>query len=173
MNARTVATLSALAVLALAGCGTTPGMVANPPPASTPQTQSVQSQPWTTKTAAQIVQAMRPTIPQVTKVTVWTETTDANQLLGRPNQYTSAASLADKRAPAGETGVDAGATVEVFATLDDAQQRADYIAAIKQGGLMGTEYHTIAGTALLRVTGTLTPTASRVYAAAFTAAVLR
>jgi hypothetical protein len=113
---------------------------------------------------------MRPSIPQVTKVTVWTEATDENNLLGRPFQYTSAASMADKRVPAGQTGVDAGATVEVFLTDYDAQNRADYIAGFKQGGLLGTEYQTVAGNALLRVTGTLTPTASRAYVAAFAAA---
>lgn len=168
-----------LAVCAIAGCGPTPSPNAGQPSQTiSSQTESPQEQwakshpsPYISKTAGQIAQAMRPKIPQVATMVVWTESNDPNNLMGRPFQYTSAASLYDERVAPGETGVDAGATIEVFVVDYDAQNRADYIASLKQGGLMGTEYQTLIGNALLRVTGTLTPTANEAYVAAFKSAV--
>jgi len=104
---------------------------------------------------------------------VWTAETDPNKLLGRPGSYTSAATVIDTRVdcdePA-EPGIDCGARVEVFATAGAAKKRSDYIQGILEGGgVLGTEYHTLAGGTLLRVTGELTPKQAAVYAAKFKA----
>ncbi|MEU4190406.1 hypothetical protein AB0E69_00755 [Kribbella sp. NPDC026611] len=102
-------------------------------------------------------------------VKVWTAENDPNKLLGRPGQYTSSATLIDKSLPCHDPGVDCGATIEVFATAAETTKRAAYIASLRTGGMLGTEYHTIVGSTLLRVTGELTPKVNAKYAAAFKA----
>lgn len=141
-----------LAVLTLAACGgKTP--VANTAPE--PQT------------AGQIATTMA-----AGKVTVWTAETDPNRLLGRPGGYTSAATIVDSRLTCTEVATDCGATVEVYPTAAEAQARSEYIQSILGGGgVLGTEYHYFEGTALLRVTGELTPDQAKVYATKFQAAV--
>ena len=145
-----------LAVTALAGCGgKTPVAQTGPAP------QAVSQKP-----AGDIAKAMT-----LGTVTVWTAATDQNQLLGRPGGYTSAATIMDKRLKCTDPATDCGATVEVFATPDQALARSQYIQGILAGGgILGTEYHTIAGSSLLRVTGQLTPEQAKVYADKFTAA---
>ncbi|WP_307103290.1 hypothetical protein [Arthrobacter globiformis] len=94
---------------------------------------------------------------------------DSNKLLGRPGQYTSAAWIADSGATPGETGVDGGATVEVFETAADAKTRSEYILGVlkEMGPAFGTEWHHLKGTTLLRVSGKLSPSVNTQYKAAF------
>ncbi len=113
---------------------------------------------------------MRTGVPEITDALIYDETTDPNDLLGRPNGYTAAASLTDSRAsdPDGTGGIDRGAVLEVWPTPADAQARADYIAALQKGNtLLGSEYHHVRGNVLLRVSGQLPPNVDQVYAAAF------
>jgi hypothetical protein len=145
-----------VAVLALAGCG-----------GKTPAAQTVPSATTSQRTAGEIATAMG-----MGKITVWTAVTDENHLLGRPGGYTSAATIMDKRISCTDPtdpGTDCGATVEVFATPDQALARSQYIQSL-MGGIFGTEYHYLAGTALLRVTGTLTPDVAMQYDTKFEAA---
>lgn len=117
-----------------------------------------------------LVQQMRTGVPEITDALIYDETSDPNDLLGRPNGYTAAASLTDSRAsdPAGTGGIDLGAVLEVWPTPADAQARADYIAALQKGNtLLGSEYHHVRGNVLLRVSGQLPPSVNEVYAAAF------
>jgi hypothetical protein len=117
-----------------------------------------------------LVQQMRTGVPEITDALIYDETTDPNDLLGRPNGYTAAASLTDSRAsdPAGTGGIDLGAVLEVWPTPADAQARADYIAALQKGNtLLGSEYHHVRGNVLLRVSGQLPPSVNEVYAAVF------
>jgi len=157
--------IAMLAALALAGCSDqTP--VAQTPPASTTSTVV------THHTAGELATALG-----MGTVTVWTAATDENQLLGRPGGYTSAATVTDKRLPCpdkADPGTDCGATVEVFPTDDEAVRRSEYIQSILGGGgILGTEYHYFAATALLRVTGQLTPDQAKVYAEKFQTAASR
>lgn len=146
-------TMVLLAVLALAGCG-----------GKTPVAQTGPEPTPVVKTAGDIANAMA-----LGKVTVWTAETDPNRLLGRPGGYTSAATIVDKRITCTETATSCGATIEVYPTADEALTRSQYIQSLL-GGALGTEYHYFTGTALLRVTGELTPDQAKVYAAKFEAA---
>jgi alkanesulfonate monooxygenase SsuD/methylene tetrahydromethanopterin reductase-like flavin-dependent oxidoreductase (luciferase family) len=145
-----------LAVLALAGCG-----------GKTPVTQTVPEPSVTTsatRTAGEIATEMG-----IGPVTVWTAATDKNQLLGRPGGYTSAATITDRRVSCTpDPDTSCGATVEVYPTEGEALARSQYIQSILAGqAWLGTEYHTIQGSALLRVTGQLTPEQAKVYADKF------
>lgn len=157
---RTIA--AAAAVLILTGCS------GNTNTNEPTQSQSPTAHP--VKAAGEVVNAMKPHIKQATAVKVWTPETDPNQLMGRPGQYVSSATLVDSRTACtdAQPGVDCGATVEVFASEAEAAQRAAYIDSILKGSTMlGTEYHTLEGATLLRVTGKLPPAQNEVYAAAF------
>lgn len=118
--------------------------------------------------AGAAAESLRATNTNITEVTVYDETNDPNNLIGRPGQYTSAARLTDARAAGGD-GIDAGAVVEVFATPQDAQARSDYIqdTLAELGPAFGTEWHHLQGSHLLRVSGTLVPSVNDEYAAAW------
>src|SRR5690606_14641680 len=98
----------------------------------------------------------------------YTEDSDPNDLIGRPGGYVSAAAI-DDDALDGDSGVSRGAVIETFGSKAEAQDRSDYIQnALKEGGpAFGTEWHHLAGTALLRVSGDLKPSINDLYAAAW------
>jgi hypothetical protein len=103
----------------------------------------------------------------------YTEDTDPNNLIGRPGGYTSATFAYDNRVPDCKAKPESmcGAQVEQFANEADAKRRLDYIAGIyKAAPILGTEYLTVEGSTLLRVTGELKPAVNRAYVAAFKAA---
>lgn len=104
-----------------------------------------------------------------TKIVVLTEDTDPNDLLGRPNGYTSAAVAFDGTLdPCSKPGVDCGLTIEVWPSPEEVTRRAEYIqGALKAAPMLGTEYHAPRGTALLRGSGKLKPSVWQKYKAAF------
>jgi len=117
----------------------------------------------------EVAAALQSQVPTITGITEVTEANDANNLIGRPGQYVSAAWIADSAADPAQTGIDGGAVVETFATPENTQTRSDYIQGVLQGagGVLGTEYHYLNGTVLLRVSGILMPSQAAVYEEAF------
>ncbi len=79
------------------------------------------------------------------------------------------------RAPArsatrNKPGIVCGAGVEQWPDAAAAQQRADYLKAVLSAApILGTEYATLRGNLLLRVSGKLHPSVADLYRAAFTA----
>ena len=107
-------------------------------------------------------------VPSVKKVVTITEDNDPNHLIGRPNGYVSAAILYDAGTKCSSLGASCGATVAVWPTPADAERRSAYFLGLrKDTPACGTEYHTVRGAALLRVTGQLKPSVAAQYAAAF------
>lgn len=107
-------------------------------------------------------------VSTITKVVTITEDNDPNSKIGRPNGYTDAAVIYDKSASCSSLGADCGATIEVWPTEAEAKARSEFIQkALKDAPALGTEYHTLSGTTLLRVTGKLKPSLAKEYAAAF------
>ncbi|MFC3741176.1 hypothetical protein [Paractinoplanes deccanensis] len=117
-------------------------------------------------TATAIIEKLGKAQLGLTGVVTQTEDTDPNNLLGRPNGYTSRAS-ADLPGgdAAGERGsIDRGLVVEVFDTADLAQRRSDYIQGLqKDNPLLGSEWHyrTADGTGLVRVSGKVKPSLAK------------
>jgi hypothetical protein len=100
------------------------------------------------------------------------ENTDPNNLLGRPNGYTSRASfdLSGGDPESKPYGIDRGGVIEVFADAAAAKTRADYIAGLqKQSPILGTEYHYLNGPVLVRITGKVKPSDAAKYEAAVAA----
>ncbi len=111
-----------------------------------------------------MAKALKAGIPSITKLVTITEDNDPNNLIGRPNGYTAAVVVYDKRVKCTELGVDCGASVEQWRTADDAKQRARYIAKVQKGApVLGSEYHYLLGRVLVRVTGELKPSEANDY----------
>jgi hypothetical protein len=132
------------------------------------------SEPKTAPDAATLAKALQAASGgHIKSLWTYTEDTDPNNLIGRPGGYTSATFAYDNRVPDCKAKPESmcGAQVEQFANEADAKRRLDYIAGIyKAAPILGTEYLTVEGSTLLRVTGELKPTVNRAYVAAFKAA---
>ncbi|MGS2645807.1 hypothetical protein [Streptosporangium sp. G12] len=119
--------------------------------------------PTTELDAAGVIKAITQQGLPVTLTVTYTEETDPNKQLGRPNGYTSKASFTDSRIDAAEVAgvkegdVGLGGSVEVFDDADQAEQRAAYIQEIGEKMPMLSEYDYVAGPVLLRVSKQLTP----------------
>lgn len=168
------------AALALSGCagavdmaketlGMTPTASAPTEPATAPAATETSASPTPTpqaKDATELAEAVKQ--PSTTKVVTITEDNDPNNLIGRPNGYVSAAVLYESSVKCDDLGADCGATIEVFASPEEAQARSDYIQAmLKEAPVLGSEYNTVVGPALLRVSGKVKPSVATQYADAF------
>lgn len=109
----------------------------------------------------------------ISNVQVYTAETDKNNLLGRPNQYTSKVNFADTRVDQPSPEIAAagagpyGGTIEVFDNNADAQKRYDYVKAISGSSSLFVEYSYLFNNVLLRIDGKLTPDQAAQYEAAF------
>lgn len=161
-----------LAVLALASCG---GDAAAPTttvtqtaPAVVGETTPAAVEPVTDEPADASAWAEKIKQETTTKIETITEDNDPNDLIGRPNGYESAAVLFDSSVECDELGSDCGAVIEVFPAAEEAQARSDYIQGVlKDNPMFGTEWHSVRGTALLRVSGEIKPSVANGYTAAF------
>ena len=177
---RAVTAVAALALLAGCAGADEPADPApapsaeSPAPTSEPGAGEPEPEPETSEPAADLevdaaalAAALVDAVDSATGFTEYTEDSDPNDLIGRPGQYVSAASIADDGAE-GDRGVDGGAVIEVFASESDAQARSEYILAILEDSPMfGLEWHHLDGVALLRVSGALKPSVNEVYAEAW------
>lgn len=93
----------------------------------------------------------------------YTEETDTNQLLGRPNQYTSKINVADTRVEQTDSDDPIGFSIEVFSNSEDALARQEYIGSIIEKMPMMAEYDYINDYILIRVNKSLTPSQAEEY----------
>lgn len=118
----------------------------------------------TEMTAEEIVTKLKESGLPIGNEIVYTEETDPNDLLGRPNQYTSKVNFADDRAEQYDVDEDpAGGTVEVFESSKDAKDRHDYIETISEGVSILQEYLYLHDKVFLRVSYDLTPEQAEEY----------
>ena len=170
-------TIAGLAVvLALAGCGgsnDTPNTPAAGPTSAAATTKAPEPPAPTPVDAKQVLAKLTAAKLGLTHGAVQDEDTDPNNLLGRPNGYTSRAS-ADM--PGGDPeskkyGIDRGLVIEVFANEADADARSKFIqTTLKCMQMLGTEYHYRAdqGRVLVRVSGKVKPSLAKKVEAALT-----
>jgi len=120
-------------------------------------------------TAAEVVEGLRAAGLPVGAVTVYDASTDPNEQLGRPGQYTSKASFADTRIGTVVDGVGGGGDVEAFDDQAALTKRADYLEIGANSPPIGGWYQYTAGNVILRVSFTLTPDQAAPYDAALQA----
>lgn len=117
-------------------------------------------------TAEQVTSELEKAGLPLTNVSIVTAANDDNQLLGRPNQYTSKVFFFDKRHAKTADSNDGENTVEVFANSDDAKRRRDYVDEIAKSMPMVTQYQVLQGRTLVRLDKALTPAEAEEYKAA-------
>ncbi|MEU4814899.1 hypothetical protein AB0G03_04525 [Micromonospora aurantiaca] len=161
----TLVTLTAV-TLALAGCAdnSANGSQAASPAATTSAAEKAPPAP--PMDAKAVLTKLTVANLGTTHGTVQDEDNDPNNLLGRPNGYTSRAS-ADL--PGGDTeadkyDIDRGLVIEVWPTADDADRRSKFVQdTLKSMQMLGTEYHYRAdqGRVLVRVSGKVKPSLAK------------
>jgi hypothetical protein len=160
MNRLSAALVAGIAVGVLAGCGSSTPAAVKPSAVKTAAIVPADA----TAVAAQV----KAGVSSVAKIVTITEGNDGNNLIGRPNGYTSAAVLYEKSVTCTSPGASCGATVEMWPTTADASRRAAYLQAIfKATPMLGTEWDYLKGSALLRVDGNVKPSLAKTYNAAF------
>ena len=100
------------------------------------------------------------------EIVTYTEKTDPNNLLGRPNQYTSKANFSDIRILTTDDLIDhniIGGTVEVFNNTEDLQKRKSYIESITSSASVFAEYSYSKYNVLLRLDKKLTSEQAKEY----------
>ena len=116
-------------------------------------------------TAEEICNELKNNNNNIGKIVVYTEETDSNNLLGRPNQYTSKVNFADNRISQEyvEENDAKGGTIEVFNNKTDMKKRKEYIEQISNSSSMFAQYIYSKGNVLLRLEIDLTPEQAQEY----------
>ncbi|WP_211751793.1 EbhA [Paenibacillus dakarensis] len=113
-------------------------------------------------TEAYVIQRLKK-VKNVADISAVTEENDPNGQLHKPGGYTSqvyfSSNLVNQSEVYGTTiidkGTDAGGSIEVYATAEEANKRKDYLASF-DGGLFASGSHTVVGTVLVRTSNELT-----------------
>lgn len=116
-------------------------------------------------TTEAIIDAFKNGITTVGDAIVYTEETDVNELLGRPNQYTGKADFSDTRAEQGGEYL-VGGTVETFNSKEDCDSRWNYLKQFDSAdaGALGLKQYVYKyEKVLLRIDYALTPSQAEEY----------
>ena len=112
------------------------------------------------QSADEVLQGLKDEGMPIGESIAYTAKNDPNELLGRPNQYTSKVTFEDTRLKpdpmAEKFDVLNGGSIEVFENQDDATVRKEYLKGIGKVPLFA-EYSYREGTVLLRLSHRLTP----------------
>ena len=113
------------------------------------------------QSADEVLQELKDRDLPIGKSVSYTAKNDPNDLLGRPNQYTSKVMFEDTRLNpdpvADKFDVQNGGSIEVFKDEDDARARAKYLKELTKSFSPFAEYSYREGTVLLRLSHRLTP----------------
>lgn len=120
-------------------------------------------------TASQVTSDLQKAKLPVTGVIVYTESSDPNKLMGRPNQYITKTQFGDSRVKQLDPTDPVGGTIETFANKEDLNDRKTYIEGIEKDMPAMTEYIYTNGNYLLRLDKSLTKTQAEQYKTAFMA----
>ena len=153
---------------------------ASTPTSSTPTVIAQTTIPTATPTpthmgqsADQILQGLKAHGLPIGESFTYTAENDVNKLLGRPGQYIGKLNFKDTRITSTERGIGIsvrdGGSIEIFATVTDAQNRFTYIQAISKSSPLFAEYEYLDGLVILRISSQLTPVQAKAYEAALKA----
>lgn len=117
-------------------------------------------------TSQQVADAFKAAGLPVGTVEIYDASTDPNELLGRPGQYTAKFNFADTRLEQFEDGP-TGGSVESFESTRELENRAEYIKSLGESMPMFAEYQFTSGLMLLRLDKGLTPEQADEYANVF------
>jgi hypothetical protein len=113
------------------------------------------------QSADEVLQGLKDKDMPIGESISYTAKNDPNDLLGRPNQYTSKVNFKDTRLKsdslADDLDVQEGGSIEVFENENDAIRRKEYVESIGKGFSPFAEYTYREGTVLLRLSHRLLP----------------
>jgi zinc-ribbon domain len=119
------------------------------------------------QSADEVLQGLKDKDLPIGESVAYTAENDPNDLLGRPNQYTSKVTFKDTRIDphsiADKIDVRNGGSIEVFENQDDATARKNYVESIGKAFAPAAEYTYREGTVLLRLSHQLTPKQAEEY----------
>lgn len=119
------------------------------------------------KDAEEIAKALQSEGLPIEEIKVFTAENDPNELLGRPDQYTSKVNFIDSRAKSDLTdiddiGIEDGGSIEVFENEEDAKNRFEYVSEITKTPILA-EYDYVVRNVLLRLSKKLEPEQAQEY----------
>jgi hypothetical protein len=159
MNEKKLSLVAGVCLL-LAGCGQSGETVSNIPD-DEPSVVAREA-----LDAAGIAEALKKAGLPVESITILTEATDENKMMGRPGLYTSKVFFIDGRHKGEGMEPNEQNTVEVFASEEDATRRREYIEGVTKEMPMFTQYIIQSGQTLVRLDKSLTPNEAKEYEAA-------
>ena len=121
--------------------------------------------------ATEMAEEIEASVDPVKEVVTITGENDPNDMIGRSDGYEDAAVLKDARLECGDAdfGTACGAMIEVWPDEETAAARDEYISTIAEAAsFLVSEYRTVDGRTVLRVSGELTPEQAEAYTSAFT-----
>lgn len=154
MNIRSLAIFGALI---LAACGQSDETVSN-----IPETAQAEA-PKTALDAAAVANSLKAAGLPLEGINVLTETSDSNNMMGRPGGYTSKAFFFDKRHEGEGNEPAEQNTIEVFVTEQDATARREYIEGVTKGMPFLTQYMIQSGPTLVRLDKAIKPSEAKEY----------
>lgn len=98
-------------------------------------------------------------------IVTYTEESDPNELLGRPNQYIAKVNFSDLRLEQQDEDEPIGGSIEIFENEEDCQDRAAYLKEISQESSF-TEYNVLFDNILLRLNEEFTSGEAEAYVTA-------
>jgi hypothetical protein len=112
-------------------------------------------------TAVQVLEAFKKANLPVVDEIVYTEETDPNHLLNRPNQYKEKINFNDRRAANNESP--RSNSIEVFQNAEDLDKRKIFVGAVTKSLASLSEYDFAHKNVLLRLNHLLTPAQAKEY----------
>ncbi len=115
--------------------------------------------------AEEIINSMKEKSTNIGKIVVFSSDNDPNNLLGRPNQYTSKIQFEDVRIDQSYLNENEvkGGTIEVFSSKKDMENRKSYIESISSQSSLFAQYIYSKGYAILRLECDITPEQAKEY----------
>lgn len=148
-----------LSILIFSACGQKEIQTTNPAPQ--PTIVITPEKPFRELTADTVVIKLKEAGLPILEEIKYTEETDPNHLLGRPNQYVEKINFSDKRTL--EKGQKQQYSVEVFEKTEDLENRKNYTENISKGASMFAQYIYTHKNVLLRLPHKLLPKDAKQY----------
>jgi hypothetical protein len=156
-----------IVILGISGCGD--NKVQNPITTSNDKQLQYSATPALISkvlTDKEIISKFKESGIPIGKIIEYTDETDPNKLLGRPNQYIGKINWADTRIKQPISDV-AGGTIETFQNNSDCEKRKKYVEQVSSGNPLILQYMFQNNNMLLRLEKDLTPKQVAEYTAIF------
>lgn len=131
----------------------------SPKPSLTPTLATPSATPVNPLSLGEVKEAFEKAGLPMRNIVVYSDETDPNKLLGRPNQYIEKMNFEDKRNTSGRKAC----TIEVFKNKEELELRKQYVESMAKAVPFYTQYIYAHKNILLRLESALTPKQAKEY----------